>query len=375
MNNRRTRMRSALVVVLTVLILVPAGILFGRVWADVEDRRDSARLEQKGVEYITALGPLVSALGEAQSATLSGTSAPSGSLTAAVAAVGAVDQRLGSELRTRDRWNGLKQKIDALPKVTGGPLATFQAHVEVTDLALALYGAVRNNSELARDPDNDISHLQQAVAADLPAAIVHMGRMADLSQLVAKANAQQQAQLGPQFGAAVLQVNTSVNGLTDNLQAAVDDTSSTTLSGNLVTGLDSFRRGAELLTSGANPGGAPDAATMATAESRLQVALTNLAGITTREMSRLLDDRLDTLDYRTAEALAAAGAAVLLALAAIVVPLTGRRRPGKTARVPGEATRDLTVLPGGTTETNGRPGSGEAGSPASRQREWTSAVR
>ncbi|MFI7596658.1 hypothetical protein [Actinoplanes sp. NPDC049681] len=330
---------------------MPAGILFARVWDDVSGRKDSTRLEQKGVEYITALAPLVSALAEAQSSALSGVTSVPTSLTAAVTGVDAVDRQLGGDLRTRDRWTGLKQKIELLPKVTGGPIAVFQAHVEVSDLALALYDAVRNNSALIRDPDNDLSHLQQAVAVELPATVVQVSRMGDLSQLVAKANAQQQAQLGPQFGAAVLEVNTSVNSLTDNLQAAVDDTNSPTLSGNLVSGLDTFRRGVESLTRGANPGGAPDASTMATAQSQLQVSLANLAGITTREMTRLLDDRLDTLDYRTLEALAAAGAAVLFALAAIALRLTARRRTAgapSPARVPGENTRDLAVgAPGG----------------------------
>lgn len=374
-DNRRTRTRSVLAAVLTLLILVPAGILFARVWDDVSGRKDSTRLEQKGVEYLTALGPLVSALAEAQSSALSGvTSAPS-SLTAAVTGVNAVDQRLGGDLRTRARWTGLKQKIELLPKATGGPIAVFQAHVEVADLALALYDSVRNNSDLIRDPDNDLSHLQQAVAVELPATVVQVSRMGDLSQLVAKANAQQQAQLGPQFGAAVLEVNTSVNSLTDNLQAAVDDTNSPTLSSNLVSGLDTFRRGVESLTRGANPGGAPNAATMATAQSQLQVSLANLAGITTREMSRLLDDRLDTLDYRTMEALAAAGAAILLALAAIVLRLTARRRTAAApspARVPGETTRDLTVGPPGGDFGGAMPMYGDA---TQTRRERSGALR
>jgi len=344
--NRRTRTRSVLAAVLTVLTLVPAGILFARVWDDVSDRREKTQLEQKGVEYLTALGPLISALSEAQSSALSGVTAPPESLKAAVSGVAAADQRLGTDLETRDRWSGLRQKIDLLPRAAGGPVAVYTAYVEVTDLTLALYDAVRDNSELVRDPDNDVSHLQQALAVDLPSTVVQVSRMGDLSRLVAAANAQQQAQLGPQFGAAVLEVNAGVNSLTDNLQAAVDDTSSTTLSGNLVSGLDSFRRGVESLTRGANPGGAPNAATMATAQSQLQVSLANLAGITARETTALLDDRLDSLGYRRLEALAAAAAAILLVLAAIVLPLTGGRRRN-TPRIPGETTRDMTVNPGG----------------------------
>lgn len=345
-DNRRNRTRTAIAAVLTILMLVPAGILFAAVWGTVSDERESTRLEQKGVEYLAALAPLVSALAEAQSSALSGVSSQPGSLTDAVAAVGAADRRLGQELRTRERWTGLRQKIDQLPQVTGAPLVVFQAHVEVTDLALALYDAVRNNSELIRDPDNDLSHLQQALAVDLPVTVVQVSRMGDLSQLVAKANPQLQAQLGPQFGAAVQSVNTSVNSLTDDLQAAVDDTTSTTLSGNLVSGLDSFRRGVESLTRGANPGGTPNPATMATAQSQLQVSLANLAGIASREMAALLQGRLDRLDNQALVALVSAGAVILLAIAAVVVPLTGRRRTGAGSSA-GETTRDVTVGPTG----------------------------
>ncbi|OJF09804.1 hypothetical protein [Couchioplanes caeruleus] len=372
-NNRRTRMRSALAAVLTVLILLPAGILFARVWSDVSELDDSTRLEQKGAEYITALSPLVSALAEAQTSSLSGVKATPGSLTAAIAGVNAVDQRLGTDLGTRDRWTGLKQKIDLLSKETGSPAAAFDAHVEVTELALALYEAVRDNSGLLHDPDNDILHLADAVAIDLPATVVQVSRMGDLSQLVAKATGQQRDQLGAKFAASVSAVETSVGGLTDNLQEAVDDTNSATLSGNLVTGLDNFRRGVESFIRGANLGGTPNVATMATAQSQLQISLGSLAGIINREMSRLLEDRLDNLAYRTLEALVAAGAAVLLAVAAIVVPLTTRRRSAHAGvRTPGEAARDMTMGAHGGEPDRPVPAYGEA---TSSRRERSGALR
>ena len=368
-DNRRSRTRSALAAVLTVLILVPAAILFASVWGTISDKKDSAQLEQQGVDYVTALAPLISALAEAQSSALAGVSDAPGSLTAAINGVAAADQRLGDALGTRERWTGLRQKIEALPKVTGNPVLIFQAHVEVSDLSLALYSAVRNNSELVRDADNDISHLQQAIAVDLPSTVIQVSRMGDLSQLVANGNAQLKAQLGPQFGAAVQFVNTTVNNLTDNLQAAVDDTESTTLSGNLVSGLDSFRRGVESLTRGANPGGAPNAATMATAQSQLQTSLANLSGITAREMTALLDERLDGLSRDELVAIAAATAIVLLVAAAMVLPLTGRRVfPPR----PSASDRDMSVGstgpdPGPTDPGARVPGYGEA-NPTRRER-------
>jgi hypothetical protein len=366
MNNRRTRTRSALAAVLTILILVPAGILFTSVWGTITDEREHTRLEEKGVEYLSALAPLVSALAEGQSSALSGVSNPPGSLADAVSGIAAVDQRLGQDLGTRERWTGLRRKIDQLPKVTGGPLLVYEAHVEVTDLALALHDAVRDSSTLIHDPDHDLSHLQRALADDLPATVVQASRMGDLSQLLAEADAEQRAQIGPQFGAAVQSVNASVNSLTDNLQAAVDDTTSTTLSSSLVSGLDSFRRGVESLTRGANAGGTPNVATMATAQSQLQVSLANLSGIASREMTALLEKRLERLDDEALTALISAGAAVLIAIAAIAVQLTGhRRRDGAPpAPAPGE-TRDTTVGPPGPGQQT--PAYGEA-NPTRRER-------
>jgi hypothetical protein len=353
-DNRRTRVRKALTAALTVLILIPAGILFARAWDTISDDRDSTTLEQQGVEYLSALAPLVSALAEAQSSALAGVSATPASLIAAIDGVAAADERFGESLDTRERWAGLRHQIEQLPSATGTPPLVFQAHVEVSDLTLALYNAVRNNSELVRDPDNDLSHLQQAIAVDLPLTVVQVSRMGDLSQLVAEANAKTREQLSPQFGAAVQSVNTAVNSLTDNLQAAVDDTRSSTLSGNLVSGLNSFRQGVESLTRGANPGGAPNTATMATAQSQLQVSLANLAGIVSREMTTLLDDRLDSLDTAALTALVCAAAVVLLVAAVVVLPRTGEPRRA-TAPEAGADPGPAGAGPGGTAHDEANP--------------------
>jgi hypothetical protein len=346
MNSRRTRLRSALAVILTVLVLVPTAVLFGRVWQQNSDQRAQTDLEKKGVEYITALAPLVSALVESQSSALQGVTSPPESLATAVSRVSAVDASLGDDLKTKERWADLQDKIAKLPKTAGGQSALLQAHIEVTDLTLALYGAVRRNSELNRDPDSDMSNLQQAAAIDMPTTVVLVSRMADYAQALQSATGADKATLGVQFGQEVLAVQDSVNALTESLQAAVDNTSSPTLSGSLVTTLDSFRRGVESMTRGANPGGAPNVATMTTAQTALQTALNALAGVTLKEMAGLLDDRSDSLSYRRVEALAAGLLAVLLVIAALVLPVILRRREDTAETAApgvGESTRDIPV--------------------------------
>src|SRR3954468_5027254 len=158
-DNRPARSRSALAALLTVLILVPTGYLFFRVWQHNDDEHDNTKLEKQGVEYLTSLYPLISALAESESSALSGASAAPTSLSSAAARGSAVDQRLGDALGTHERWAGLRDRIGKLPSTAGGPSAVFQAHVEAADLALALCNNVRSNSTLIQDPDNDLSHL------------------------------------------------------------------------------------------------------------------------------------------------------------------------------------------------------------------------
>ncbi|WP_250032124.1 hypothetical protein [Paractinoplanes maris] len=311
---------------------------------------------------MTALTPLVSALAESQSTGIQGVSEPPESLAAAVTRVSAVDAKLGDDLRTKPRWADLKDKISKLPKVTG-PVNILNAHVEASDLTLALYAAVRRNAQLNRDPDGDISNLQQAVAVDMPSTVTGVNRMGDYANLLQGLPAASRAQVQAQFAYEVLSVQDSVKQLTENLQAAVDNTESDTLSGSLVSALDSFRRGVEAMNRGANPGGTPNAATMSTAQSTLQLALSNLSGITLREMDRLLDNRLDSIDYRRTEAIIMAALALLLVLGALIWPAVNRRREAEaTPERPagaGESTRgalDRTGPAPGPVGPYGNPG-------------------
>lgn len=330
-DNRRIRLRSAVAAVLALLLLVPVGILFTFMWNGSSYDRDTVTLEQRGVEYLAALGPLITIMAEAQSAAIAGASPPA-ALPGAVATIAATDQRLGSTLRTTERWTDLRGRIEALRSASGGPIGVYQAHVEVTELLLALFNTVRNNSLLVRDPDRDVSHLQQATAADLPEAVIHATRMADLSLLVRDAPASERRGLDVQFGAAIAAVDSAVDRLTDNLQAAASETDSRTLSSSMISTLDDFRAGIETLTRGANPGGEPNPQVLATARAQMQQTLFGISTTIGKEVIGLLQRRLDTIDADRRRALLVVGGAVvltLLTLYAILGSPSGRR--GRTA--------------------------------------------
>jgi hypothetical protein len=315
-NSRRARLRSALAVVLTVLVLLPAAALFLRVLDDNTEHRDRLRLEQSGVEYLTALSPLVSALAESQSSALQGVAAEPASLTAAVARVQGADERLGTDLDTTDRWASLKEKIGRLPNVTGDAATIYESHVEVSELTLALYDTVRENSTLNRDEESDMWFLQEAAAVDMPNAVTAVSRMGDSANMAAAAKSKAKAALNVKFGYEVLSVQQHGDDLTNNLQAAVERTESATLAGNLVSNLNSFKRGIEDANRGANIGGPPNVSAMVTAQSTLQTALNALSGVVLKEMATLLEDRIDALNYRRAEAWGLLAVAIALILVA-----------------------------------------------------------
>ncbi|MGK5679694.1 hypothetical protein [Actinoplanes sp. URMC 104] len=344
--------------VLTVLVLVPTAVLFGRIWTDNNDRRDSTELEKQGVQYITALNPLLNALIESESSRLQGVTEPPQTLAAAVNRVAAVDAEVGDELKTKERWADLQAKIGKLPAAKT-PTDVLNTHIEVTDLTLALYAAIRRDAQLNRDSDGDIANMQQAVAVDMPTTVVRVNRAGDYATILPGLPAGAvKSQVQAQAAHEQLAVRDSVQQLTENLQAAVDNTRSGTLSGSLVSSLDSFRRTVEDMTKGATAG---NAATVTTAQTQMQASLGNLSGITLREMDSLLSDRMDSLNYRRFEALAMAGLALLLVLAAVLWPVLSRRRePAHVAGPPvGESTRDVALDrpgPGSGPGPYGNPG-------------------
>ncbi|MFI1995036.1 hypothetical protein [Actinoplanes sp. NPDC020271] len=350
---------------LTVLVLLPAAGLFLRVLQENSNQRDNVQLEQDGVEYLTALSPLVSALAESQSAALQDVLSEPASVTAAVARVQGVDERFGDELGTKARWADLKTKISKLPTTNGSDSKVFTAHVEVADLAIEIFDVVRENSTLNRDPESDIWFLQEVVAEQMPVAITAVSRLSDLANMVAASSGATKANLKTQFGYQSLKVAETVGSLTDSLQEAVDETKSDTLSGNLVSNLDSFRRGIEAANRGANLGGGdPNVSTLVTAQSTLQTALSALSGVILKEISGLLDDRSGSLTYKQIEAYVLFGVAIVL-IALATVWSRGRARqvqPGSSDQA-GDGSRDVSVRSSNTGGGNASNAGPYGGSP------------
>src|SRR5689334_7841643 len=133
-DHRPNRLRRALAAGLTVLVLAPAGILFAQGWSRNTAERADTELEQQGMDYLTVLIHLVSALATAQSSAMRDTGIDTQQgLNAAADAVAQVDQSVGLKLRVHERWAGLQAQIKSLATRTPDVNTRFQNYVEATD--------------------------------------------------------------------------------------------------------------------------------------------------------------------------------------------------------------------------------------------------
>jgi hypothetical protein len=317
-------------VVAALLLLAPVGVLFVTSRAPAVDEQNRTAQELLGVDYLRALQPLTVALLAAQSEAVAGRSVNTAAMTQAFAAMDAADAREGEALAARDRWQGLRAKIQGLPP-QGAPRAMYTAYVETADLMLALYGRVQQTSGLAADPQIDTVSLQRLVATDLPAVNVAFGRYADLTQAglggdlpataLAEVLAQRQA------------VGAPGQDLVDNLQAAVDSTTSVTLSGNLLGEADAMRRSLDALSNAPAPAGSRLAAADVAAANTLRANAANasaaLSGKVLDALADLLGQRHRAAGRDLLRANLALGAAVVLAVLIVVLEAAGwpRRRP------------------------------------------------
>jgi len=314
--------------ILVFALLVPTGLLFAQTWRDTGDRARATALELDGVAYLRSLQQVALALNHAQSAAVTGTPAPPNELTVAVEQAAATDARLGSRLRTTDRWNGVRARIDSLRDNTpADPVQALAAFREVGDLVLALYAKVRDQSGLVHDPDDDAFHLQNSAAGELPVAVISAGRLADIAMLAAvaqqprpgqpPADPNQQLTLVAGLAAERATLLDASTRLVEDLRSAVDSTESRTLGSNLLSRLDRFERATDVVDaiSGQVDGTATgDPSRIVLARAEIQSAMAELSTTILTEVEHLLNARADSLDDARLRAGGAAGAAVLLTI-------------------------------------------------------------
>ncbi|MEV5692122.1 hypothetical protein [Micromonospora globbae] len=329
----RVRPRPAgrvLPLLLVVALLAPLGVLFQQAWRLTDDDRSLAERERLGVEYLRALAPVTDALVQAQSAAVAGRPASGAALTDAVAEAAAVDARIGRDLRSQERWAGVRAKLEALGgRAPTDPEAAFTAYAEVTDLLLDLHRKVRESSGLVRDPESDSFYLQDAAGRQLPEAMVAAGRLTDLATLAAGRPSAERPRTVADLAALRVAALTPAGALVDDLRAAVDNSESTDLGGTVLTPLDTYQRAVEALAAASAPSrtGVADPGPLAGARLNAHAAAEQLQPVILAELDALLAARVDRLerDRRLTAAGGALGVLLLLTLGGVLAA-AGRRR-------------------------------------------------
>lgn len=334
---------------LVVALLAPVALLVGLTWRHTDDDRALAARERLGVAYLAALAPVTDALVDAQSAAVAGRPVPGEALTRAVEAAATVDARIGPELRSQERWAGLRAKLEALrDRPPADPEAAFAAYGEATALLLDLHRKVRESSGLVRDAGADSFFLQDGVGQDLPAAVVATGRLADLTTLAARRPATERLRTATELASLRVAALTPAGDLVSDLRAAVDSTESTDLGPTVLTPLDTYQRAVEALAAASTPAdrtGVVDPAQVAAARLNAQSAATQLQPVILAELDTLLAGRVDGLDRDRRLALAAAGPAELLLAALGRRRLAAARRARRRAAEARRARNDSGVPP------------------------------
>jgi hypothetical protein len=396
---------------LALVLLVPIGMLFVSHWRDLDDRVSVATHERHGVEYIAALGELTVALADAQSAAINGRAIPRHAVAGAVEATAEVDARLGEMHRVAQRWAQLRGVIDELTaQESADPRTAYAAYGEAMDLLLDLHHKLRETSGLIRDADPDTYYLQDGAGEELPETVVAASRLVDLVAIsaaeaaeAAEAAAQAQTQQGEETGqeeqsqpgeeaqqppgdpaeqpspeqsalaqqaagvAAISVARVAVAGpaddLANNIQAALDNTASRTLSSNVLSAFDRFLQAKDTLllelAPGADPAGV-DLARLDRIRVDMQAAATDLFHALLGEMDALLASRIDELRQRQWTAAGAAAVAALLAVGAAWASLAGGRRAGRGPTGGGQwAGGDSRTGPATETNQLGRGRTGE----------------
>ncbi|MEV4627779.1 hypothetical protein AB0J90_15975 [Micromonospora sp. NPDC049523] len=322
---------NALRLFLVVILLVPVAVLFVQLQRSVDADQDLTIREQHGVEYLRSLADVTVALTEAQSATVAGRPVLREALATAVERTTAVDTRLGAELRTRERWAGVRAKVEALPDRGGtSPEAAYTVYREAADLLLALYAKVRESSGLMRDPEADSYYLQDAAGEELPTAMVAAGRLADLAVIGAARRSTERLSTVAELTAARTSLLDPAADLIESLQSAVESTDSPNLGGNLLNQLDSYQRATEALSAAAaltDGTSQTDLTQIAGARVTAHAAAEQLSSIILTELSALIDDRNNRLarDQQVTYGAAALALLLMVGLATAIV-LSGRRR-------------------------------------------------
>lgn len=326
------RMRRVLVVVLVVLaVLIPYGVTLALLWSDLSTRLTVAERERDGVTYLAPLVRVLSATADVQSVTVAGARPDTTEIRAAIGAVDVMDNRLGAELGTQERWADVSNRLDALLQAPPAGQTAYTSFTQVVDLETGLITAVGESSDLILDPQLDSFYVIDATLVRVPAILVSAGRANDLVRLGPP------AALAPGIAVAADDVRTESAAIDAGFRKSFAVTQTGVLGPGLVSALDRLGDAVTaLVPPTAGVGTVADrSARVLAARARVRDASLALETAALAQLGQALDARIDGLVAQRRLVLEAAAVGGLLAVIALVLAMPrSRRRPEEVAAVP-----------------------------------------
>ena len=314
--SRRRAARVAVAVAVAVAVLAPLAALCAQLWSGTGASIGFAADERRGAVYLRPLTVLLSVATEAQSAAVRGQPANVAAVREAVAAVDEVDGRLGSELRSTDRWTAVRATVqDRTSRSWSEPIAAYTQYSDLITALLELNRTVGDNSRLILDPSIDSYYVMNATLLRIPAILADSGRYADLSVL-AFASGRPDATGRAQLATARNRIATGAADLSDGLVKAFARTDSSTLGPGLTRQLDNFRSAVDAVAPSSSllaPAPQRSLADLGADQDVLQRAALDLQRAALDQLELLLADRQARYRHTRALALVAVAAGVLVA--------------------------------------------------------------
>ena len=281
--------------VIGVVLIAPLLFVVQRYAASQNASAAFSKLEETGMDYVSPAFALEVALVDARSAAVRGEAIDADALRTAMAALDAVDARIGSEVAASDAWGTLRADIDTLIDTSPADVeAAFTAWSGVVNSAAALVSTAADGSNLTLDPDLDSFYLMDTSTTKTPALIAAVGVMIDLPALDAEAHA-------ADLTIAQVRISDAVGAIGAGFAKTVGATADATVA-------------SEIETSGAALQSAYDTRDEAGGYNRLRDAAISTAEVSSRNLNVLLDTRIDGIVGKRNLTLWVSAFAIVLAL-------------------------------------------------------------
>jgi diguanylate cyclase (GGDEF)-like protein len=169
-------------VVVGLVLLIPLGFVATAYVGLQRDQIAFSAKERSGVAYMAPLVELTARVAQARHAAVSADGSGV-ALDKEIAAVDAVDRRIGSTFGTARAWPSARRLVIAAQHATGSATGRYETYNAAMEALSNLIVHVGDESNLTLDPDLDTYYLMDTLQFRLPVLLDNAGRSADLAML------------------------------------------------------------------------------------------------------------------------------------------------------------------------------------------------